>query len=98
MVRDPPGMWSVGMAMIGHPDVVVASSGNEVADETAVVKFVTMLCMMGEPMEEGAIFGDLDHSFQVTSADGEPGPASLAPAIRENPYGRWRLVRVDGRL
>ena len=84
-------MWSVGMHALGHRDLSLARSGE---DETDVVTLRGVMYYIADP-EVPIVEGDLIGEEPTYRFHKEPRSRLPAGSPLHNPYGEWRLERVD---
>jgi hypothetical protein len=91
IVRGKADVWTMGLHVLGLPDIVMKRSDVETGgfDIVEVIRYVAR----GEkPMSHGHILADLDGPrFQTFRED---SPADLARSPMHNPFGRLKLVSM----
>ena len=87
-------LYSVGMHILGFRDAIIPSTGNQEYDSRTLHSFLGFTAFSGAAIQDGDMVGDpvLPTFHAHTQAD-DRFPAD-APMF--NPYGRWRLVPIDG--
>ncbi|HVJ68868.1 MAG TPA: hypothetical protein VM510_12840 [Caulifigura sp.] len=82
-------MSTMGMHVLGYPDLLLESSDVEAAGDT-IVDAVRSLCAAGREIGPGHLLAfDTGASFQLFPA---PSPEFAAGSPLHNPYGRLKLV------
>ncbi len=84
-------VWTMGMHVLGLPDVVMKRSDIE-AGGFDIVEVIRYLARGEKPVDDGHVFADLGGPrFQ---AHREDGPINLVESPMHNPFGRLRLVSM----
>lgn len=89
IVRGKTDVWTMGLHVLGLPDIVMKRPDIESFDIVEVIRYVAR----GEkPMGHGHILADLDGpKFQAFRED---SPQQLARSPMHNPFGRLKLVSM----
>jgi hypothetical protein len=89
IVRGRADVWTMGMHVLGLPDVVMKRADAE-AGGLDVVEVIRYLARGEKPVGDGHVFTDLSGShFHARAQD---GPAELMRSPMHNPFGRLKLV------
>jgi hypothetical protein len=92
-VRSDEEIYSMGMHILGFRDAIIPSTGNAEYDSRTLHSFLGFTAFSGASLQDGEMVGDaVLPTFQIHSQADDRCPAS-APMF--NPYGRWRLERID---
>jgi hypothetical protein len=92
-VQSDVEVYSMGMHILGLRDAIIPSTGNAEYDSRTLHSFLGFTAFSGAALKDGEMIGDaVLPSFQICSQADDRAPAS-APMF--NPYGRWRLERID---
>jgi hypothetical protein len=87
-------VYSVGMHVLGHRDVVLPRSGHDQNDYEAVLRFLHETCGQ-RTVNEGDVYTDpVLSNLRLQHEAMERFPPHLP---MHNPYGQWRLVPVGSR-
>ena len=91
IVRGRQEVWTMGMHVMGLPDVVMSRSDLD-ADDNAIIEVIRYLCRGEKPVGDGHLLADEDGPrFQATAAP-DDGMAASSPV--HNPFGRLKLVSI----
>jgi hypothetical protein len=91
IVRGKADVWTMGMHVLGLPDVVMKRSEVETGGFD-IVEVIRYLARGDKPMGPGHVLADLDGPrFQAFRED---SPADLARSPMHNPFARLRLVSM----
>lgn len=91
IVRGRADVWTMGMHVLGLPDVVMSRTDVEVG-EFDIVEMIRYLAAGDKPVGDGHLIGDLDGIQFRTAAQTAPPELSRGPM--HNPFGRLRLVNL----
>ncbi|MCI0333020.1 MAG: hypothetical protein L0228_07345 [Planctomycetes bacterium] len=92
-VRSEEEVYSMGMHVLGLRDAVIPSTGNAEFDSRTLHSFLGYTAFSGAQLKDGELVGDVVlPTFRVYSQTDDRAPET-APMF--NPYGRWRLERID---
>ena len=92
-VRSEQEVYSMGMHILGLRDAIIPSTGNAEYDSRTLHSFLGFAAYSGDALKDGEMVGDaMLPTFQLYSQADDRSPAT-APMF--NPYGRWRLERID---
>ena len=84
----------MGMHVLGLRDAIIPSTGNEEYDSRTLHSFLGYTAFSGAEIQEGEVVGDV--VLPTFRAHMQPDDRVPADAPMFNPYGRWRLVPLDG--
>ena len=92
IVRGRQEVWTMGMHVIGLPDVVM--KGSDVgADGDNVIDVIRYLCHGGKPIGDGHLLADeAGPRFRAVATSSSELPAG---SPMHNPFGRLKLVSVE---
>ena len=91
IVRGRQEVWTMGMHVMGLPDVVMSRSDLD-ADDNAIIEVIRYLCRGEKPVGDGHLLADEDGPrFQATAA---PDDGMDASSPVHNPFGRLKLVSI----
>lgn len=93
-VRTDDELYSIGMHVLGFRDAIIPRTGVEERDYRTLHSFLGYTAFSGATLRDGEMVGDVVlPNFRVHAQPDDRVPAN-APMF--NPYGRWRLVPLDG--
>jgi hypothetical protein len=92
--RSEEDVYSMGMHVLGFRDAIIPSTGNEEYDSRTLHSFLGYTAFSGAVLKDGEIVGDA--VLPTFSAHMQPDDRVPEGAPMFNPYGRWRLVPLDG--
>lgn len=84
-------IWTMGMHVLGLPDIVMKSADAE-KEGFDIVEVIRYLCRGEKPVGDGHVLADLDGPRFRCSA--QPAPRQFASSPMHNPFGRLKLVSV----
>jgi hypothetical protein len=91
IVRGKSDVWTMGLHVLGLPDVVMKRSDVETGGFD-IVEVIRYLARGDKPISHGHVLADLDGPrFQAFRED---SPAALARSPMHNPFGRLRMVSI----
>ncbi len=91
IVRGQTEVWTMGMHVLGLPDVVM-KRGDVEAGGFDVVEMIRYLARGDKPVDDGHVIVDLDGPrFQVFR---QASPGRFAASPMHNPFGRLQLVSM----
>jgi hypothetical protein len=91
VVRGQTDVWTMGMHVLGLPDVVMNRADVE-ADGLDIIEVIRYLCRGEKPVGDGHVFADLNGPrFQAFAQVSAEGPVA---SPMHNPFGRLKLVRL----
>ncbi len=91
IVRGKADVWTMGMHVLGLPDIVMKRADVEEAGFD-IVEVIRYLARGDKPVGDGHIIADLNGpQFQCCAEDGD---ARMAGTPMYNPFGRHRLVNL----
>jgi hypothetical protein len=93
-VRSEDEMYSLGMHVLGFRDAIIPSTGNQEYDARTLHSFLGYTAFSGATIKDGELMGDA--VLPTFSAHSQADDRCPADAPMFNPYGRWRLVPLDG--
>lgn len=86
-------LYSMGMHVLGCRDAIIPRTGRDEFDHRTLHSFLGYTAFSGAALSDGDVVGDaVLPTFRVHA---EADDRVEAPAPMHNPYGRWRLARVD---
>jgi hypothetical protein len=91
IVRGRAEAWTMGMHVLGLPDVVMKRDEAE-ADDFDIVEVIRYLARGEKPVGDGHILADLNGPRFQAFAQAAPGDLRGSPM--HNPFGRLKLVSV----
>ena len=90
--RSPTELWSVGMHALGLRDAVMKRSGDEEADQGALIGFLSYSFAPETVIADGDLAGDeTGPQFRLRRESCGRFPAT---SPMHNPYGQWRLLAL----
>lgn len=91
IVRGDRDVWTMGMHVLGFPELIMSSSDLETDAET-IVEVVRYVCRGEKPLGDGHVICDENGPrFQTASTDSD---GRTAGSPMHNPFGRLRLTRL----
>ncbi len=87
-------IWSLGMHAMGLRDVIMTRSGDDEADYVMLRSVLHYLADPEVPVVDGDFIGS-EPTFRFHRIHNDRFPSGT---IMHNPYGEWRLERVDAPL
>jgi hypothetical protein len=91
IIRGPQEVYTMGMRVMGFPDVIMKSSDIDPDGET-IVEIVRYICGGDKPIDVGHLLADLDGPrFQVIAKEYDEFEADNP---MHNPYGRLKIVNL----
>ncbi len=91
IVRGRQEVWTMGMHVMGLPDVVMKRLDLD-SDDNAIIEVIRYLCRGEKPVGDGHVLADEDGPrFQATA---EPDEEMDAGSPMHNPFGRLKLVSI----
>jgi hypothetical protein len=91
IVRGKTDVWTMGMQVLGLPDIVMQRTDIEVHGFD-IVEVIRYLAQGDKPIGDGHILADLDGpKFQAVAED---SPSEFANSAMHNRFGRLKLVSV----
>lgn len=91
IIRGPQEVWTMGMHVLGLPDVVMRRSDAD-ADDVAIIDVLRYLCRGEKPIGDGHVLADENgpryQAVKVHSTDFAAG------SPMHNPFGRLQLISV----
>jgi hypothetical protein len=91
IVRGRAEVWTMGMHVLGLPDVVMKRADAE-ADGLDIVEVIRYLARGEKPVGDGHVLADLDGPKFHAYAQDSPGKVAGSPM--HNPFGQLKLVSV----
>jgi hypothetical protein len=92
-VRSEDEVYSMGMHILGLRDAIIPSTGNSEYDSRTLHSFLGYSAFSGATLRDGEVVGDaVLPTFCVRS---QPDDRCERDAPMFNPYGRWRLERIE---
>lgn len=90
IVRGQREMWTMGMHVLGFPDLVISRADGDAETMVEVVRYVSA---GQKPIGDGHLLADDRGAvrFRVAAA---PDDRLNAPGPMHNPFGRWRLTSL----
>jgi hypothetical protein len=95
-VRSDEELNSVGMHVLGFRDAIIPSTGNQEFDCRTLHSFLGYTAFSGAAIGDGDMVGD--PVLPTFRAYMQPDDRVAASAPMFNPYGRWKLVPIEGEL
>jgi hypothetical protein len=92
-VRSEEVVYSMGMHILGLRDATIPSTGNAEYDSRTLHSFLGYSAFSGATMRDGEVVGDAVLPTFHVNAQADDRCERDAPMF--NPYGRWRLERID---
>jgi hypothetical protein len=93
-VRSESELYSVGMHVLGFRDAIIPSTGNDEYDYRTLHSFLGFTAFSGAAIQDGEVVSDA--VLPTFRAHQQPDDRVPPEASMFNPYGRWRLVPLDG--
>ena len=91
IVRGRQDVWTMGMHVLGQPDVVMRRIDAD-ADDTAIIDVLRYLCRGEKPIGDGHVLADEDGPrYQAQTV---PSTDFKADSPMHNPFGRLQLISV----
>ena len=92
IIRGRQDVWTMGMHVLGLPDVVMRGP-DAGADGETIIEVIRYLCHGGKPIGDGHVLADEDgpRFRAVATSRSDFGPGSPM----HNPYGRLKLVSMQ---
>jgi hypothetical protein len=91
IVRGRQEVWSVGMHVMGLPDIVMQRSDAD-ADGDTIIEVIRYLCQGDRPIGDGHVLADeAGPRFQAVLRSGDEWGAG---SPMHNPFGRLKLISV----
>ncbi len=91
IVRGEKEMWTMGMHVMGLPDIVMRRSDID-ADGEAIIEVIGYLCRSDKPIGHGHVLADeTGPRFQAVATSTQPIDAG---SPMHNPFGRLKLVNM----
>jgi hypothetical protein len=91
IVRGQVDVWTMGMHVLGHPDIVMKRADIE-PEGNEIIEMIRYLARGEKPVGDGHVLADANgpryQAFAQASEDHQPGSAMY------NPFGRLKLVSM----
>lgn len=91
MVRNRQEVWTIGMHVMGLPDIVMRRADAE-SDGDTIIEVIRYLCRGGKPIGDGHLLADENGPRFRAEATGDYDLAVESPM--HNPFGRLKLVSM----
>jgi hypothetical protein len=92
-VRSDLEVYSMGMHVLGFRDAIIPSTGDAEFDARTLHSFLGYTAFSGASLRDGEVVGDTALPTFCVRAQADNRVERGTPMF--NPYGRWRLERID---